>query len=458
MKQWLLISLALCAVHYAHAFDDVYYYRNIASNDVAKEEIYKEWALKFAYILPKKLREGGQKLLTTGKTFGVQVMKSAEDRFDSPKSKADIDPFVTTFKINRDESVESIESFKNFNEFFYRKFKPKVRIIDGRPNVLVSPADCKLRLLSGTRGDQAKFYIKQEPFNLDSFLGYRVQKGRLVDFGQEKVNQEAKELANTYSQAWALMVFRLAPTDYHRFHFPCDCTVTRIIDLKKGTTYSSVSPIAYRGKTWPISENYRRILKLETECFGPMLMVIVGAAGTNTIELTFGTEEQRAALSALPNASEPGATDNYLRCYKGQACGYFAFGGSTICLLVKKNYVIPPQVLEQRSKLDVKDKHNEKAYETAVRVGQGVAVSVSEHWVDVYEQQLIDYSGYKVDVVAKHLATQHYLDQLDPSKYSGELKRPGKDDKGQPYTDQAYFNVNEKIMIDASLLSLPEGK
>jgi phosphatidylserine decarboxylase len=195
-----LLVVALCTMEYCSAFDDVYYYKSMASDEVITERIYGEWTLKFGYVFPKKLREKAQKAVTAcSKVLGVTVMKPADVRFNSPKSKADIQPFIDTFSIKSDESLKPIESFNNFNEFFYRKIKPSVRMVDGRSNILVSPADSKLRMLSGTPNDKVKFYIKQHPFELESFLG--------------------NNLVNDYRQAWDLLVFRLAPTDYHRFHF-----------------------------------------------------------------------------------------------------------------------------------------------------------------------------------------------------------------------------------------------
>jgi hypothetical protein len=118
MNKRILVIMALAVMQNCYAFDfldDVYYYPSIASNDVAKEQIYGEWALKLAYILPKKVREGGQKVITIGgKTHGIQVMKSAEARFDSPKSKADIDPFVNKFGINQSSPKLCVNSFSRY--------------------------------------------------------------------------------------------------------------------------------------------------------------------------------------------------------------------------------------------------------------------------------------------------------------------------------------------------------
>lgn len=377
-------------VSHCSAFDDVYYYQSVASDRVIKESIYKGWMIKLGYWegFPKEIREKFQEWGTAGKKFGgIFEIKPVAMKYDSPQSAADIEPFVKEFNINRSESLSPIENCESFNEFFYRKLKPGARIIDARPGVLVAPADSKLRLLSGGTGNPTKFYIKQQEFDLDSFLDIK------VNF------QKASLVAPYNNNLWDLMVFRLAPTDYHRFHFPCDGKVIGIIELdKKKTKYGSVSPIAYRAGRWPISENYRVILQMATEKFGPMLMVVVGAAGTNTIKLTFGDATQRNSLKNWCDWNEQSMQG--IEVYKGQECGYFAFGGSTICLLCKKNFVIFPKVLTQRSLLNQQEKRDEKnnPYETAIKVGQGIGVRGNE-----LDEQVVEY-----------LVTQNYLDQLDP--------------------------------------------
>lgn len=406
MRVRAVTSLLISSVTFCNAFDDVYYYQSIASDHVIKESIYKGWMIKLGYWegFPKEVREKLQEWGTVGKKVGsLFAIKPVAMKYDSPQSVAEIKPFIQEFNINRSEILKTIESFKSFNEFFYRQLKPGARIVDARPGILVAPADSKLRILSGgIPGNSTKFYIKQQEFDLDSFLGLKAPNEKYITDPQKAANADLVIPYNNglgYSDLWDLMVFRLAPTDYHRVHFPCDGRVTRIIDVKKDTTYGSVSPIAYRAGRWPICENYRIILKIETDKFGTMLMVIVGAAGTNTIKLTFGTEEQRKNLRNARDLEERGI-DASLSCYKGQETGYFAFGGSTICLLFKKNFVIFPKILVQRSLFQDKRDEKKEPYETAVKVGQGVGVWANE--------------APDGQAVAEHLATQNYLDQLDP--------------------------------------------
>ena len=48
-------------------------------------------------------------------------------KFDAPESVADIAPFIAFHNLKTDEILAPLDSFKCFNEFFYRKLKPDAR-------------------------------------------------------------------------------------------------------------------------------------------------------------------------------------------------------------------------------------------------------------------------------------------------------------------------------------------
>jgi phosphatidylserine decarboxylase len=69
-------------------------------------------------------------------------------KFESSASVSEISPFIRFHNLDMDEVLNPITSFKNFNEFFYRKLKPTARPVVEDPNVVVSPADVSLYSLS----------------------------------------------------------------------------------------------------------------------------------------------------------------------------------------------------------------------------------------------------------------------------------------------------------------------
>ena len=109
------------------------------------------------------------------------------------------------------------------------------------------------------------------------------------------------------------MVARLAPPDYHRFHFPITCIPGPPHPID-GPLFS-VHPIAL-AKHWGIlAENKRVVTSLLSEQFGKVLFIEVGATNVGTIHQTH-----------LPNIEQQ----------KGVEKGYFSFGGSCILLLFAK--------------------------------------------------------------------------------------------------------------------------
>jgi len=207
-----------------------------------------------------------------------------------PQSAAKIKPFIAAYGIDETE-FETLE-FGSFNDFFIRKLKKEKRPIDPDSDTAVLPADG--RYLAFPRFD--RFFIKGQEFCLDEFL------------------QDAA-LSRRYSEG-AMLIARLCPTDYHRFHFPCDGLASRP-RLINGFLYS-VNPIALRKNVRILSENKRMVTEIETSHFGSLLYIEIGATCVGSIHQTFP--------SGCP-------------VQKGDEKGYFEFGGSCLVLLFEKNKI-----------------------------------------------------------------------------------------------------------------------
>lgn len=320
------------------ALGSLFYYASMAHNaPPIKEQIEGEAFINAAYhkLSPRILR---------------QALQQAGTRTHiSTFLKKDIAAFIDKYAIDMsDYHYEKPQDYKNFNEFFYRQLKPGVRKIDLRPTVVSSPADSKLRAIP-LLDAHAKFFIKQEPFNLEHFL-----------------NDPA--LADRY-QGGTLLVFRLAPADYHRFHFPFDC-IPSAPEYISGR-YETVNPIAFREGLWPISVNKRARIRLESKEFGSVIMVVVGACMIGSLNFTY---KQNKPVK------------------KGEEAGYFSFGGSTVCLLFKeKTITLPTPLITRSTHIKIHKQPSEQtalyekntAFETAVRMGQGIAMTADSLNVDL---------------------------------------------------------------------------
>ncbi|HET7535297.1 MAG TPA: archaetidylserine decarboxylase [Candidatus Didemnitutus sp.] len=200
-------------------------------------------------------------------------------------------PFIVEYDLNVDEFAKKPLTFKNFNEFFYRALKPGARPIAGGDRVAVLPADGRhlaFQTLDATEG----FYAKGQRFDLPAFLG----------------NQElAAEFAGG-----SLLISRLCPVDYHRFHFPVSGTPgePRLIN---GALYS-VSPIALRKNLSYLWENKRMVTLVESPVFGRVAVCEIGATMVGSIFQSF-------------DPGKPVA--------KGAEKGLFKFGGSCVVTIFR---------------------------------------------------------------------------------------------------------------------------
>ncbi len=237
------------------------------------------------------------------------------NRMDRPSSIKKIQPFVEEFDIDMN-SVQKQE-FTSFNDFFTRKLTNDARPVDTSSTITVSPGDGKL--LAYADISNSDFIIKGYRFDVLSFL-----------------NND--ELAQNYIDG-ALVIIRLAPPDYHRYHFPIRGSVSpnTLIDGH----YYSVNPIALRKKAEIFWLNKREYTVVTNPLFGDVVMAEVGATMVGSIVQTY--------------------TGNSVE--KGQEKGYFKFGGSTVVLLFEKNRIRIDDDLLMNTL---------KGYETAIKQGERI--------------------------------------------------------------------------------------
>lgn len=239
--------------------------------------------------------------------------------YDSSRSVRDIAKFIRQYHINMSDYEEI--NYTSFNQFFARKLKPNKRTIDTNPHVLAAPCDGKLFVIPKI-SPKATFYLKELPFNLERFV-------------------KNQKLAQQYVDG-TLMIFRLAPYDYHRFHFPVDCVPSPA--QKINGKLESVNPLVYKKGIQVLTENERHCIELTTEKYGSLLMVPIGALCVGKII------ESYTPFQAMT---------------KGSEAGYFLFGGSTVVLL------IPNGVIKVNETFI---KNSEAGFETAVTMGQKIGL------------------------------------------------------------------------------------
>ena len=242
--------------------------------------------------------------------------------YKSGFSRRDILPFITKYQINMDEFREPAESFRDFNSFFTRQIRPEARPIDCDSRSLIAPCDSRLQV---------------HRIAADTVISAKGQLYTLPQLLQDPAQ------ADVYRDGLCL-VFRLCPTDYHRFAFIDDGSWDTVVKIRG--SYDSVNTFFVPGKIH--ATNYREKTVLHTRNFGDVLHMEVGAMMIGKIVQT---------------APCPG---QYTR---GQEKGYFEYGASTVILLIKKDTVEMDEDIVRQSADGV---------ECLVRLGEKIGRSIRE--------------------------------------------------------------------------------
>lgn len=269
-------------------------YRDRESGTLKNEKVYGKFFLEVLYgntLLSKLFSLVFLPLIAHMPAFSFLYGKKQKSR----NSKTKIIPFIRAYHVDVTEFADPVESFNSFNDFFIRKLKTEARPIAPQENVAVFPADGR-HLIFPDISRVDGFYVKGIKFDLR----------RLLD----------DEFYFDIYKRGAMVISRLCPTDYHRFHFPCACIPGKA-KVINGPLFS-VNPMALKKHISILSENKRVLTPLETGLFGQALYIEVGATCVGSIKQTY-----------IPNKPAE----------KGDEKGYFEFGGSCTILLFQPNRI-----------------------------------------------------------------------------------------------------------------------
>ncbi len=230
-----------------------------------------------------KMNQGEASAEASGLVKLLRVM------FGAGNSSNRILPFIAKYNVDVDEFAKSAFDYRTFNEFFYRALKPAARPIADGETVAVFPADGR-HLVFPNVDTADGFYVKGAKFTLVELLGDAALAGQFA--------------------GGSMLISRLCPVDYHRFHFPV-AGVPGESRLINGWLYS-VSPIALRRNVRCLVENKREVTLVESPQFGTVAILEVGATNVGTIRQSY----------------VPGRV-----VAKGAEKGFFAFGGSCVITL-----------------------------------------------------------------------------------------------------------------------------
>lgn len=292
-----------------------YYDRKTQKTEI--ENVAGDKYLRWVYTSP--IGKGLLELIIKRKFFSSLYGKYC----DSNISRKKVLKFIDEFNIDKDLFEKEPHNFKNFNDFFTRKLKQEHLVFDKCNDILISP--CSARLLAYTNiKDSTIFNIKDFKYNLKDLLA-------------------EDKLSNSY-KCGTCLVFRLCPTDYHRFHF-IDKGICSETTKIKGSYYS-VNPISLDTVKKVFVENKREWCLFESENFGDIIYIDVGATCVGSIVQTY-----------TPNTEV----------HRGDEKGYFKFGGSTVIMLFKENAVKIDEDIVKKSR---------EGIESLINVGDSIGTKI----------------------------------------------------------------------------------
>ncbi len=200
--------------------------------------------------------------------------------------------FVSDLGIDASEAERPIDEYSSLDAFFARRLKRGARRWDEDPRHLATPAEG--RVLVYPELERSPLLVKGSELRVSDLV--------------------PPEVGARYAGGSAAVV-RLAPADYHRFHFPADGRASE--PKRLGGPLHSVHPIAL-GTGVASFRNKRVFTSLDNDLFGRLVLVEVGAMLVGRIDQVFAPGPVR----------------------RGDEKGTFRFGGSTVVVLVEPGRVV----------------------------------------------------------------------------------------------------------------------
>jgi len=282
--------------------------------NLEEERICPERWMRLIYENPV----GGASLLWLVKRKAVSRIYGLYCR--TPLSAKVIPKFIEKYNIDMSGCKGT---YKNFAQFFSRE---RVDVVfPEESNVLGSPCEGFVSVFPNIKHDQV-VAAKGASFSLGELFAD---------------NQLAREY-----EGGTMVSIRLTPAHYHRMHFFDDGVVsnTRMI---KGDLYS-VSPLALNRVVRLYCRNKRAVIMYESQNFGEVALVEVGATFVGSIVHCF---------------------DNGQAMERSQVASYFKPGGSLILMFLKKGCFTPGQELVERTA---------SGYETKISIGEPLGIKQQE--------------------------------------------------------------------------------
>jgi phosphatidylserine decarboxylase len=246
---------------------------------------------------------------------------------DLSLSQRKVGPFIKKFQIKMEDYIPEDgrtekAPYSTFNQFFIRRFRPGKRPIVENPSEMSAFSEARYFGYESVHDDES---VPVKGHNLKP-------KALIANSKWEKTFEDGP-----------LLLARLCPVDYHRYHYPDDGFI--VDNYRVNGLYHSVNPLALKSKEDILITNERHVTIIDTINFGKLAYIEVGAICVGKI------------VQSLP-------LDKGRSFGRGEEKGYFLFGGSTVIVIGEKG--------KWKPSADILD-NTKKGFETYLHLGMTVA-------------------------------------------------------------------------------------
>merc|ERR1711871_199409 len=286
--------------------------------------------------------------MNTFAVMSTDYCGTSKTKYLEPSERSEIyDDWIEPYSINMAEyDPQDYNQYDSANHWFIRSLASGARSIcsvdfpNTFPGTLVAPADARVMAWQ-TSMDSTRYWIKNTDVDVATMLG--------------SVPSTINGVTATFSAStWSggpLVVFRLAPQDYHRFHSPVSGTVLAV--WEEGGTILSVSADAATSDNG-VFLNSRKVIIIDTTCCGKVAYIAIGATCVGSVVLY--TDEALTTQLAVGDTVTAGSQ-----------LGIMQFGGSTVVMLYETGRIqVDQDILDNTGTSD-------KYAETYMQMGEPFA-------------------------------------------------------------------------------------
>ena len=216
-------------------------------------------------------------------------------------------------KINTEDIIDPLDSFRNIQEFFTRRVKS--RQISVTDSEILAPADSRVAEIRAVDSDRP-ITVKGVPYSISRLL---------TNSNDPLTPEQLKALgAGPDRQLYAVSLY-LAPNDYHRYHSPQNLEVN---GMKHIPGYRmTVAPNAVSHMS--VLDNNERVVMNASSPFGPLQLAFISATGVGGIQV----------LDRDSADFKPWAQQETKSLKAGEEIGKFLLGSSIVMVVgVPKNF------------------------------------------------------------------------------------------------------------------------